>query len=525
MNKPTTLGQLRIEGYEVLPVKEEMRRNLIQKLRHRETLFPGIIGYEDTVVPQLVNAILSKHDVILLGLRGQAKTRIARLLTELLDEWVPIVEGSEINDDPFHPISYHAAQMVREHGDATPIAWLHRSERYGEKLATPDVTIADIIGDIDPLKAAHQRLHYSHQGAIHFGIIPRTNRGIFTINELPDLQPRIQVGLFNLLEERDIQIRGFNIRIPLDVMMVFTANPEDYTNRGNIVTPLKDRISSQILTHYPISMEHAIAITEQEAWTARFGEEGIVVPRYFKEIIEQIAFEARKSEFIDQKSGVSARLTTSAMEALISNAERRSIMNGDEIILPRVTDLAFVTSGVTGKVELVFEGEQEGMAKVARALIGKAVKEIFKKYFPDPLLRERAKNALNRYEERYAKQPAPAKPQKEGEYDAALDWFAQGNMISLTDTMKFADYYKELSRVPRLRELTTRHLKIQEANRFELASAMEFVLDGLHQHSKLAKEEAFGIPEITYRDMVGSIFSRAGAAGEEDVEGDEAMRF
>ncbi len=517
MNKPTTLAELLASGYQSLSVKEEMRKNLIAKLRNREPLFPGILGYEDTVTPQLVNAILAKHDVILLGLRGQAKTRIARLLIELLDEWTPIVKGSEINDDPTHPISFHAVQLVRELGDATPIEWIHRSERYGEKLATPDVTIADIIGDIDPLKAAHQRLHYSHEGAIHFGIIPRTNRGIFTINELPDLQPRIQVGLFNLLEERDIQIRGFNIRIPLDVMMVFTANPEDYTNRGNIITPLKDRIASQILTHYPLSMETAISITEQEAWTARLGEEGLAVPRYFKEIIEQIAFEARKSEFIDQKSGVSARLTISAMEALISNAERRSIMNGDDIILPRVTDLAFVTTGVTGKVELVFEGEQEGMAKVARALIGKAVREIFKKYFPDPLARERVKSGSERYQDRYAKTGQPQQPQKEGEYDAVLNWFSQGNMISLTDTMKFEDYAKELSRVPRLRELTVRHMKIQEADRFSLASAMEFVLDGLHQNSKLAKEEEFGRPDVTYRDMIGSIFTRP-LVSEDDEE-------
>ncbi len=521
MNKPSTLGELKLAGYQVLPVKDELRRNVIQKLRNREPLFPGIIGYEDTVIPQIVNAILSKHDLILLGLRGQAKTRIARLLIELLDEWVPIIEGSEINDDPFNPISYHAVQKVRELGDATPITWLHRSERYGEKLATPDVTIADIIGDIDPLKAAHQRLHYSHEGAIHFGIIPRTNRGIFTINELPDLQPRIQVGLFNLLEERDIQIRGFNIRIPLDVMVVFTANPEDYTNRGNIITPLKDRIASQILTHYPYTMEHAIAITEQEAWTSRVGEEGVVIPGYFKEIIEQIAFEARKSEFIDQKSGVSARLTISAMEALVSNAERRSIVNGDEIILPRITDLAFVTTGVTGKVELVFEGEQEGMGKVARALVGKAVKEIFKKYFPDPLARERNKKQVERYEERYTQERVPKTP---GEYDSVLQWFSEGNMISLTDTMKFADYYKELSRVPKLKELAIRHMKIQEANRFELASAMEFVLDGLHQHSKLAKEEEIESPQIIYRDMVGSIFS--GRKSQTDIEEeDDPLRF
>jgi magnesium chelatase subunit I len=272
----STLGQLKSSGYEVLPVKEEMRRNLMTKLADGSPLFPGIVGYEETVIPQVVNAILAKHDIILLGLRGQAKTRLARQLTSLLDEWTPIVKDSEINDNPFAPISFHAVTMVREMGDDTPIEWLYRSERYGEKLATPDVTIADIIGDIDPLKAAHQRLHYSHEGAIHFGIIPRCNRGIFTINELPDLQPRIQVGLFNVLEERDIQIRGFNIRIPLDVMVVFTANPEDYTNRGNIITPLKDRIASQILTHYPLSIENAITITEQEAWTSATGRKALL---------------------------------------------------------------------------------------------------------------------------------------------------------------------------------------------------------------------------------------------------------
>jgi magnesium chelatase subunit I len=516
MNRPTTLGELRASGYRVLPVKEELRENLIRKLRNREEIFAGIYGYEDTVIPQIVNAILARHDIILLGLRGQAKTRIARSLIELLDEWTPIVKGSEINDNPFAPLSYHAVQLVREMGDTTPIEWLHRSERYGEKLATPDVTIADIIGDIDPLKAAHQRLHYSHEGAIHFGIIPRTNRGVFTINELPDLQPRIQVGLFNLLEERDIQIRGFNIRIPLDVMMVFTANPEDYTNRGNIITPLKDRIASQIMTHYPLSMDTAIKITEQEAWTARVGEEGIAIPKYFKEIIEQIAFEARKSEFIDQKSGVSARLSTSAMEALISNAERRSIVSGDEIILPRVTDLAYVTAGVTGKVELVFEGEQEGMGKVAKALVGKALKEIFKKYFPDPLARDKRQRMQK------GQQQAQSAPKPDSEYEPLLKWYAEGNITSLTDTMKFDDYFKELSRVPRLREITSQHMKIADASKFELASAMEFVLDGLHQHSKLAKEEEFGKPDVTYRDMIGSIFTRPMQGAEDD---DEELKY
>src|SRR5579872_5256926 len=384
MHKAKTIGELKASGYKPVSVKEEIRNNLIRKLQQHEQLFPGIVGYEDTVIPALTNALLAKHDIILLGLRGQAKTRIARLLPSLLDEYMPVVAGSEVNDNPFAPISKMARDTIEASGDDTPIEWIHRESRYGEKLATPDVTIADLIGDIDPIKAATLRLHYAHEGAIHFGIIPRTNRGIFNINELPDLQPRIQVGLFNILEERDIQIRGFKIRIPLDELIIFTANPEDYTNRGNIITPLKDRIEAQIITHYPLNMESAIAITEQEAWTQRWGEEGIVIPHYFKEIVEQISFEARSSDFVDQKSGVSARLAISAMETLISNAERRALTNNDKIIVPRITDLAYVISGVTGKVELVFEGEEEGITKVAKALIGKAVKTIFKKYFPDP---------------------------------------------------------------------------------------------------------------------------------------------
>jgi magnesium chelatase subunit I len=295
MTKPLTLGELKKSGYKVLSVKDEMRNNLIKKMQNNETLFPGIIGYEHTVVPALINAILAKHDIILLGLRGQAKTRIVRQLPSLLDEEIPIIKGSEINDNPFAPVSRYGYETVTEQGDAAEIEWIPRAARYSEKLATPDVTIADLIGDIDPIKAATQRLHYSHEGAIHFGLIPRANRGIFAINELPDLQPRIQVGLFNILEEKDVQIRGFNIRIPLDVAIIFTANPEDYTNRGNIITPLKDRIDSQILTHYPHSLEEAITITEQEVWVRRNGT-AVSIPRYFKEIIEQIAFEARKSE-------------------------------------------------------------------------------------------------------------------------------------------------------------------------------------------------------------------------------------
>ena len=387
--RPSTLGELRKSGYTVRSVKDELRDNLIAKMQRDEPLFPGIIGYDQTVIPALVNAILARHDIILLGLRGQAKSRIVRQLFTLLDEYVPIVQGSEINDNPFAPVSKFAVESVREQGDRTPIEWLHRSHRYGEKLATPDVTIADLIGDIDPIKAASQRLHYAHEGAIHFGIIPRTNRGIFAINELPDLQPRIQVGLFNILEEKDIQIRGFNVRIPLDMMLVFTANPEDYTNRGNIITPLKDRIDSQILTHYPRSLDEAIRITEQEAHVLRQGRD-VIVPQFFREVIERIAFEARKSEYVDQKSGVSARLPISAMENLISNAERRAILLGDRMIAPRMCDLPHILPGITGKVELVFEGEQEGAVKVSKALVGKAVRETFKQYFPDPL-RKRTK--------------------------------------------------------------------------------------------------------------------------------------
>jgi magnesium chelatase subunit I len=497
MARPTTLGALRDSGYVVRPVKEELRANLIRKLKKNEPLFPGIIGYDQTVVPALVNALLAKHDIILLGLRGQAKTRLVRQLTSLLDEWVPIVKGSEINDNPLAPVSKYAVDLVREMRDETPIEWISQGQRYSEKLATPDVTIADLIGDIDPIKAASQRLHYAHEGAIHFGIIPRTNRGVFAINELPDLQPRIQVGLFNILEEKDIQIRGFNIRIPLDILLVFTANPEDYTNRGNIITPLKDRIDSQILTHYPRSMGDAIRITEQEAHIERAGRE-VRVPHFFREIVEQIAFEARKSEFVDQKSGVSARLTISAMENLISNAERRSIRCGDDRIVPRICDLPYVLPGVTGKVELVFEGEQEGSVKVSRALVGKAVRETFKHYFPDPL----------------RKRPRPS-PQAQGrnpesedpEYGKIVRWFESGNAVEVHDAMPLESYTRELNKVPGLREVARRYMKEAE-EKYELPSLMEFVLDGLHQNSKIAKDEVDC--QTTYKDLVGSIFKGQG---------------
>jgi magnesium chelatase subunit I len=500
MSRPSTLGELKRSGYKVLPVKEEIRKNLIQKIQNNEQLFPGIIGYEKTVVPALINAILAKHDIILLGLRGQAKSRMVRQIPSLLDEYVPIIKGSEINDNPFAPVSKFGVDRVAERGDETEIEWVQRDARFSEKLATPDVTIADLIGDIDPIKAATQRLHYSHEGAIHFGLIPRSNRGIFAINELPDLQPRIQVGLFNILEEKDIQIRGFNIRIPLDVMIIFTANPEDYTNRGNIITPLKDRIDSQILTHYPHSLDDAIAITEQEAWVRRNGMEARV-PHYFKEIIEHIAFEARASEFVDQKSGVSARLTIAAMENLVSNAERRAILLNEKCIVPRICDLPHVLPGLTGKIELVFEGEQEGSIKVSKALIGKAVRAVFKKYFPDPLMK---------------RQKGQQQALEDPEYGKIVGWFESGNSLEVADEMPLAAYFTELDRVKGLRELTRRHMKIEESNKVELASAMEFVLDGLHQNSKIAKDEVEHV--TTYKDMVGSIFTGRGSSGDFEME-------
>lgn len=501
--RATTLGELKASGYQVVSVKEEMRRNLIRKLRSGEVLFPGIVGFEETVVPQLVNAILAKHDIILLGLRGQAKTRIARLLPNFLDEYIPVVAGSEINDNPFAPVSRYSVELIREKGDDTPIEWLHRSARYGEKLATPDVTIADLIGDIDPIKAANQRLTYSHEGAIHFGLVPRTNRGIFVINELPDLQPRIQVGLFNIMQEKDIQIRGFNVRIPLDLAIIFTANPEDYTNRGSIITPLKDRIDSQILTHYPKTLDEGMTITRQEAWSDREPDGTLIMPKYMEQIVEMIAVQARQSEFVDQQSGVSARMTIATMEALVSNAERRAIMNGDNVVVPRIIDLQHALPGITGKVELVFEGEQEGPAKVARVLIGKAVREVFTLYFPNPLDRPR------RGAEKGA--PPPADP-----YAAILKWFGEGNTIELEDTMRFDEYRRELEKVPGLRELAQQHLKVDPGNIYELATGMEFVLDGLHQNSKIAKDEIAA--RVSYKDMLGAIFTIKGSRYEEEDE-------
>jgi len=502
MKNAKIIAELKSSGYKTVPVKDEMRNNLIHKLQQNEELFPGIIGYEKTVIPSIVNAILAKHDILLLGLRGQAKSRLVRALPSLLDEFIPVIKGCEINDNPFQPICKQCRDLVQQNGDRVEIEWMGKDLRFSEKLATPDVTIADLIGDIDPIKAATQRLHYAHEGAIHYGIIPRTNRGIFAINELPDLQPRIQVGLFNILEEKDIQIRGFNVRIPLDMLIVFTANPEDYTNRGNLITPLKDRIDSQIITHYPKSLEDAVAITNQEAWIHRNGRD-IQMPFYFNEIIEQIGFEARMSEFVDQKSGVSARLTISAIENFISNAERRAILLREPTIIPRFCDLPSTLPAITGKVELVFEGEQEGSVKIGKALIGKAVRFIFEKYFPNPLQRkQKSGKQIDGLEE------------DKSDYNPILHWFGSGNKIEIADDMPFDNYRNELCKVKGLREVTVKYLPHVKDDPFELAAAMEFVLDALHQYSKIAKDDVEST--IVYKDLIGSIFHRQEESLEEE---------
>ena len=490
MKHAKTIAELKLSKYKSFPVKEELRNNLIHKLQHGEKLFPGIIGYEKTVIPSIINALLARHDILLLGLRGQAKSRLVRSLPNLLDEFIPIIKGCEINDNPVQPVCKRCIEYVKAYGDDVEIEWLDRNARFSEKLATPDVTIADLIGDIDPIKAATQRLHYAHEGIIHYGIIPRTNRGIFAINELPDLQPRIQVGLFNILEEKDIQIRGFNIRIPIDIMLIFTANPEDYTNRGNLITPLKDRIDSQIITHYPKTLEDAVAITEQEAWITR-NEQNVRIPEFFKEIIEQISFEARKSEFVDQKSGVSARLSISAMENLISNAEHRTLVTGESIVFPRISDLPSTLPAITGKLELVLEGELEGPVKVGRALIGKAVRSVFEKYFPNPL--ERKNRTAGDGDDR-------------SEYQPIVRWFESGNKIEIADDMLFKEYCSTLEKVKGLRELVLKHMPAVKSDPYALATTMEFALDALHQYSKIAKDE---IQTMTvYKDLVGSIFQR-----------------
>jgi magnesium chelatase subunit I len=478
-----TLGELKRSGYKSRSVKDELRQNLVSQLQQQEGGFEGIIGFEDTVIPDLQTAILSRHNILLLGLRGQAKTRIARLMVNLLDEYVPYIEGSELYDDPLNPISWFGHNEVEAKGDDTPIAWLHRSERYTEKLATPDVTVADLIGDVDPIKAATMKLHYSDERVIHFGLIPRAHRGIFVINELPDLQARIQVSLFNILQEKDIQIRGFKLRLPLDIQFVFTANPEDYTNRGAIVTPLKDRIESQILTHYPRSVEVSRKITQQEAILSPEQKVTIEADGLVKDLVEQIAFEARNSEYIDKKSGVSARLTISAYENLISNAERRMILNKETSTFVRITDFLGVIPAITGKIELVYEGELEGPAKVANMLIGKAVKTLLLKFFPDP---EKVKKS---------KAPNP--------YAEIINWFGDSNTVLLDDNLSLVDYKKALNSVSGLKEIVKKLHPNLSANQQLLL--MEFVLHGLAEFSQLNK--GFLDNGFAFSDMFNSLFN------------------
>ena len=497
-----TLGELKKSGHKPRSIKEELRQNLIEKLQRKENTFPGIIGYEESVIPDVERALLSKHNILFLGLRGQAKTRMARQMTELLDEYIPVVAGSEINDDPLDPVSKYSRDIIEAKGDDTPIEWMHRSRRYGEKLATPDVSVADLIGDIDPIKAANLKLSFADERVIHYGIIPRSNRGIFVINELPDLQARIQVALFNILEEGDVQIRGFKLRLPLDILFVFTANPEDYTNRGAIVTPLKDRIESQILTHYPKSLEHALEITEQEAVIAEEQKAKVKVSDLLKRLIEQVAFEARGSEFVDKKSGVSARLTISAFENVVSAAERRAILNEEKNTQVWVSDLVGIIPSVTGKIELVYEGEQEGPYQVAMNLLDKAIRTQFVNYFPNPdVLKKRTRP-------RVEGEPAP---KEENPYRPIITWFDKGNHLNIFFNTKDKDKSLLLYHVDGLHALVKKHFK--GANEQETALLMEFVLHGLASYSLISKKVLES--KVEFKDLIGSMMNMGNKYEEE----------
>jgi len=460
--QPQTLGELRtaVDERRVArrPVRDEVRENLVTRLRAGGPLFPGIIGYDDTVVPQIVNAILSRHNFILLGLRGQAKSRILRALTTLLDEEIPVVPGCEIHDDPLAPLCAACRARVREQGDALPIRWLPREARYVEKLATPDVTIADMIGDLDPIKAARSSLDLSNELTMHYGLVPRANRGIFAINELPDLAGKIQVGLFNILQEGDVQIKGYPVRLPLDVMMVFSANPEDYTARGKIITPLKDRIGSEIRTHYPASRRDAMAITAQEAWLGR-GE--VVIPEFVREAVEEVAFQARRDQKIDKRSGVSQRLPISLLENVVSNAERRALVSGEAPIVPRMTDIYAALPAITGKFELEYEGELRGADNVARDIIRSAVGEVFNGYFANADLRQ------------------------------VTEWFDLGGSLQVDDTLSAGELLKRAGEVQGLQELALAAGVDAQAAAPVRAAAVDFVLEGLYAQKKISRSDEF----------------------------------
>ena len=486
MNQETikTLGALKQSGYITKSIKDELRDNLREKIKSGKPVFEGVHGFENTVIPELERAILSRHNINLLGLRGQAKTRLARKMIELLDEYIPFVAGSEINDDPLQPMSRFAKDLIASMGDETPIAWLHRSHRFSEKLATPDVTVADLIGDVDPIKAANLKLSYADDRVIHFGMIPRANRCIFVINELPDLQARIQVALFNILQEGDIQIRGFKIRMPLDMQFVFTANPEDYTNRGSIVTPLKDRIGSQILTHYPETIAIARMITEQEASLNTTQKELVFVPSLAKDLLEQISFEARESEFIDNKSGVSARMSITAYENLVSTAERRALQNGSNNTTVRLSDFMGIIPAITGKVELVYEGEQEGAAQVAQHLIGDAIHSFFPAYFPK----------IEKLEKLDEKTP----------YSDIIDWFFSESGFELLDDCNDDVYRTTLDGMKPLDVLIKKYQPQVEDK--EVYFMKEFLLWGLVEYDKLSKDKIESGYQFT--DKFGSYLNK-----------------
>ena len=485
MNSPkiTSLGALKKTDYQPQNIQEELAKNLRQRLSDGKTTFNGLIGYENTVIPDVERAILSGHNINLLGLRGQAKTRLARQMTQLLDEWTPVVKGSEINDDPLFPISREAKELIDEKGDSTPVEWLHRDDRFFEKLATPDVTVADLIGDVDPIKAANLKLSYADERVIHFGMIPRAHRCIFVLNELPDLQARIQEALFSILQEKEIQIRGFKLRLPIETQIIFTANPEDYTNRGSIVTPLKDRIGSQILTHYPHTREIAKKITAQEV---KMGEETIAkihIPELARDILEQISFEARKSDYVDAKSGVSTRMSITSFENLISTAERRILINGEKNTCIRMADFLGIIPAINGKVELVYEGEQEGAEQISYHLISQACKTLFPSYFPE----------IKKLE----------KDDENGPYDKLLGWFLSDNELFLEDTLDDRLYKDTLEMIPDIKNIIQIHQP--NCSKQDLFFMMEFLLWGLEANKRLNKYRT--LEGFQFKDSLGSYIS------------------
>jgi magnesium chelatase subunit I len=461
---PTTLGALRASGWQSIPVKEELRRNAVARISAGQQLFEGVLGYEDTVMPQLENALLAGHDVIFLGERGQAKTRMIRSLTGLLDEWMPIIEGSEINDDPYNPVSRHARELVEKMGDNAPIAWVNREDRYGEKLATPDTSIADLIGEVDPIKVAEGR-YLSDELTIHYGLVPRTNRGIFAINELPDLAERIQVGLLNVLEERDVQIRGYKIRLPLDVMLVASANPEDYTNRGRMITPLKDRFGSQIRTHYPLEVETEMNIVRQEARTSSIGDVVVTWPSFMEEIVTTVSHIARASSHVNQRSGVSVRLSVSNYETLAANAVRRALRMGETQVAPRVSDLSSLAASTAGKVE--FETTEDGReSAILENIVKTAVLQVFKQRVTGEKIRE------------------------------VVEAFDGGVVLHAGEDVESVAYGAMFTDIPALRDLATQIVGA-DATPSVVASAVEFVLEGLHLSKRLNKESTGS--RATYR--------------------------